>query len=52
MQSKPKNSPKIWYDPGIEWDEDTIKFQKIPKKKKLVGEKKEKRHGSNKDQEE
>lgn len=46
------NKPKIWYDPDQYWDEDPVRFQKIPKKKKLQGDKKEKKNGSNKDQEE
>lgn len=52
MVSRKETSPKIWYDPDDEWAEDPVRFEKIPKKKKLRDDKKEKKHGGNKDQEE
>jgi hypothetical protein len=51
MQSRSKNSPKIWYDPSEDYQYEEVKFEKIPKKKKIRVKDKEKKHGSDEEAE-
>ena len=51
MRPRSKTNPKIWYDPTDQDQYEDIKFEKIPKKKKIRMKDKEKKHGSDEEAE-